>query len=391
MPLKLWRLGAVAAALTWLLFATLNALADAPTGAGDTIPPVAPVLVNNNFECATGFYSMTNPAGERIRVPTGWDLVFISGAPETNSARREVTRNCDTSTDQHIEKIEGLDSWIVKAQDLESTSEPGKPFDVSFVQSLTATVGGYYSLSGWMVSLCGGSFSAPNDCPEGYYMAKLLGFDPTGGRDPQAESVIWVENRQNFIEDGQRVGWTNLYFNVQAQAPTVTVFARINSPFQWHGNHAFVDAISLIRAPAAALAVPSEITGTAAIIIWDAAQSPDVERINQAESGNYQLYVDVQYRYVDALEWTNWITGALGAGSQVFTAKCQAATYEFRVRARAEQPEGEPGSFPTQRYLGVWSAPATIYFNPVDNPPPDDGAVGDVQAYLPLVLAYRDC
>ena len=64
---KLAHLGAIALGLICLLFASLHALADDPTGAGDTIPPFAPVLVNNNFECATGFYSMTNPAAQRIR------------------------------------------------------------------------------------------------------------------------------------------------------------------------------------------------------------------------------------------------------------------------------------------------------------------------------------
>ena len=34
-----------------------------------------------------------------------------------------------------------------------------------------------------------------------------------------------------------------------------------------------------------------------------------------------------------------------------FTARC-AGDYQFRVRVRAEQPEGSNGSWPNQRYSG---------------------------------------
>lgn len=281
--------------------------------------------------------------------------------------------------------MDGIDSILVEAQDLESPPAPGKPFDVSFYQQVTATVGGAYSLSGWLLSLCGGS-SVPSDCPDGYYIAKMLGIDPTGGVDPLADNVVWVEDRRNFVEAGQRVGWTNLYTSTVAQAPTITLFARVASPFQWHGNHAFIDAFSLVRSPAASLQLPAAVSGTAVIVSWDAIQSPDVLAI---PGGNYRLYVDIQYRHQDTESWTDWITGHDGSGSQVFSARCLNTSYAFRIRARAEQPDGQPGAWPNQRYPGIWSEAVPVFFDAIDEP----ATPGPVEnpTFLPLVAAYQAC
>jgi hypothetical protein len=387
MPPLLLRSCLIALGLFALLLGAVAASPAPQTDPGDTIPPVAPVLNHPEFECASGFYSTTNPAGERIRLPSGWRIHFSAGAPETNSTRREVTRTCDNSTDQHIERIGGLDSWIIKSQNIESSPAPGKPFDVSLYQQISATVGGAYSLSGWMVSLCGGS-TTPNDCPEGYYMAKLLGIDPTGGVDPLASTVVWAENRQNFVEDGERVGWANLSTVAVAQAPTITIFARVNSPFQWHGNHAFVDAFSLIRAPAARLNLPATITGTTLAVGWAAAQSPDVLDI---PSGNYDLLVDIDYRSQGSTTWRPLLRDTAETGSQVVTTRCPGASFEFRIRARAEQPEGEPGAFPTQRYPGIWSEPVAVQFGATASATANSSLPGDGALFLPLVNAYREC
>ena len=135
---------------------------------------------------------------------------------------------------------------MFRAQDLETPPEPGKPFDAAVHQQVAVTPGTAYSLSGWMVSLCGGS-ATPSSCPADYYMEKLLGIDPTGGTDPLGPNVIWVGDRRNFTESR----WLNLRLAATAQTDRLTVFGRIRSPFQWHGNHAFVDTFSLVRAPTA--------------------------------------------------------------------------------------------------------------------------------------------
>lgn len=379
----------LAVGLLWLLLGALTATAT-PTGQGlatSTIPPYPSVLLNGAFECATGYYSTTNAAGKRIYVPNDWQLVISEGAPKTHSTLLNFTKNC---ADANLEHIDGIDSILVEAQDLESPPAPGKPFDVSFYQQVTATVGGAYSLSGWLLSLCGGS-KVPSDCPTEYYIAKMLGIDPTGGVDPLAESVVWVEDRRNFdfLENGERVGWVNLRTVAVAQTPTITLFARVASPFQWHGNHAFIDALSLVRSPAASLQLPAAVSGTAVIVSWDAIQSPDVLEI---PDGNYHLYVDVQVRHQDSESWTNWVNDHEGSGSRVFSAPCLDTSYEFRIRARAEQPAGEPGAWPNQRYPGVWSEGVPVFFDAIDDTEePVTPGPFENPTYLPLVATYRAC
>ncbi|MEZ4580066.1 MAG: hypothetical protein R3A10_00170 [Caldilineaceae bacterium] len=199
--------GALVAALT-VGQASATGTVSRSTSVRGTIPPVAPVLLNGEMECADGYAEGVNGAGTTIRWPTGWTYAALAGTAKVNSARIQYTKACDGQG--HVERIGGEDSFVIRAHDIETPPEPGKPFDSVIYQQVAVEPGGDYSLSGWTLSLCGGS-AVPNDCPDGYYMAKMLGLDPTGGTDANASSVRWVENRANFITpDGERVGWSNL-------------------------------------------------------------------------------------------------------------------------------------------------------------------------------------
>jgi len=311
--------------------------------------PGPPALVNGGFECSLGF---TPQAGINGRVPSGWTAVLLDGYPRLNSTNLEFAQDCG---DYGFEKIEGQDSLVFLSQDIETLPEPGKPFDAAVYQKVAVTPGAAYSLSGRMLSLCGGSFSNPNDCPQGYYMSKMLGIDPMGGTDPLAPTVIWVEDQRNFMQSG----WVNLRMGTTAQSDRITVFARIRSPFRWHGNHAFVDAYSLVRAPTAHFVeLPATVQGNHTAVRWDGVQSPDVAAI---PGGTYQLLFDVQYRRAGDAAWTDWQIGQ-PAGEAVFAASCQAQSYELRLRARSEQPAGSGGAWPNHRYPGDWSAPAGVLF-----------------------------
>ncbi len=368
------------------LIALLGALV-APSAAGaedgaegaaalPPFPPAAPVLQNALFECADGYAEEVNDWGKTIRYPQGWTLVEISGQPALNSTRMEFERRADRehgtcyTNRAFVERLEGRDSLVIFAQDIESTSQPGKPFDVALYQQVAVTPGGHYSASGWFVSLCGGS-NNPNDCPQGYYMAKMLGIDPTGGTDPTAPTVVWVENRAPHTE----VRWANLRIGAVAQAAQITLFVRVNSPFQWHGNHAFIDAVSLVRAPVAELsALPATVEGDRLTLDWEGAQSPDVTAVG----GSYRLYFDIQAR-PEAGAWSTVVEG-VGAGSADFTAPILDTAYEFRVRSRAEQPDGSSGVSPNHRYPGAWSAPQRVYFDDRGTIPPQRQRV-----YLPAI------
>lgn len=345
-----------------LVLIALLALGIAAGGA----PTQAPPLTNPGFECAQGFAPQDGING---LVPAGWTAAQLVGAPRLNSTRIEFAGSCEGSG--FVERLEGDDSLVILAEDIEEPPEPGKPFDLVITQQVTATQGITYSLSGWMVSFCGGS-AVPNDCPEGYYIAKRLGLDPTGGLDPGAASVLWAEDRRNFTASR----WVNLRIGAEAQAMTLTIFARVISPFRWHGAHAIVDAFSLVEAPTARfVALPAAAGGMTAVVRWEGALSPDILAI---PGGNYDLRFDIQARAVGQVEWDDWLVDQ-AAGEATFTAAfcAPAQTYEFRVRARAEQPEGAAGAFPNHRYPGAWSAPVAVTFERAGPCPP--------RAYLPLV------
>jgi len=322
------------------------------------------MLINPGFECKVGTYQLESSAGGLMRVAVGWTPVFINGAPWLYSTRMFFAHDdCDGSA--HVERIDGEDSQMVQAQDIETNPEPGKPFDVAFYQQTAATVGADYSLSGWMVSLCGGS-AMPNDCPDGFYMAKMIGIDPTGGIDPLADTVVWVENRHNFAENGERVGWQNMQVSVKAESETITVFGRVNSPFRWHGNHAFMDGFLLLDSPTAQIGtLPSELDDFQTSIQW----SGDISQpIREIPAGRYEATFDVEYRVGEEGEWQSW-QFRKAASSASFISKAPNVPHFFRVRAFSEQPEGGPeGAFPNHRFIGVWSEPISLTFLKAEPP-----------------------
>lgn len=296
-------------------------------------PATAPILQNPNFECSAGFDAQEGLSGA---APRGWTAILLEGQPDINSTRLAFTGVC--GEDGFIERIEGLDSLVYVSQDIETPPEPGKPFDAAGYQQFETVAGQAYSLSGWMVSLCGGSFAAPNDCPADYYMTKLLGIDPAGGVDPLADRVIWVEDRRNFTESR----WVNQRLAATADDAAMTVLVRVSSPFRWHGNHAFADAISIVRAPTAHFVdLPTTITNTQTVLGWAGDLGPDIPAI---PAGTHQLVFDIQYRDGVSGAWADWLTDQPAGGALFTAALCSGErTYDFRMRARAEQPEGAAG------------------------------------------------
>ncbi|MFN8443434.1 MAG: hypothetical protein U0175_21840 [Caldilineaceae bacterium] len=370
-----------AATLLWfgflflIVFGSLRGVQGAQPVWG-TIPSSAPVLRSPNFEC-------NDP--ERL---APWTIHKLLGDPEIAYARERFLGSCEASG--IFEHLESIDSLVILAQDIETPPDPGKPFDIAFSQSFSTTPGVDYSVSGWMLSLCGGS-AIPNDCPEGLYMAKLIGLDPTGGSDPLSPQIVWTENRQNFTESR----WVNLRTAVRAQAENMTVFARLNSPFLHHGNHGYLDAISVVRSPIAYFSgLPATVAGTTLTLTWESEQSPDISGI---QGGAYQLLVDIEARQLPSGEWKTVISDSVGSNSLPYSVKCADSSYQFRIRPRSEQsPDVGPGVFPNQRYPGVWSEPVTVDFTGITMTTPKRVSPaapieGDVLLFLPLVSRQVAC
>lgn len=355
-----------------------------------TIPPAPPSLENADFECTVGYAPQLDAKGKEIFVPSGWQLTTLAGTPVISSARLFFAKSCDGSA--HVERINGIDSMVVRAEDLETPPEPGKPFDIAIHQQVSVTVGGVYSLSGWLLSLCGGS-AVPSDCPPDVYIAKMLGIDPTGGTDPTSEDVVWIENRHNFWENGKKVGWQQMSVSAMAQADTITIFARVQSPQRWHGNHAFIDALSLVRAPVAQLLAPAEVTGTVAALQW---QGEMLTEITGQSGSTHELLFDLEYRHESRVDWQPLAASQRLTDTLNFTATCSDTTYLFRIRARAEQPDEGDGAWPNHRYYGLWSEPTLIRFSrpaaTIENITPITPTLNaEYILYLPLLANQKPC
>ena len=362
------RLPIVLLMAAWLVGLSYGA-ARADVGPGGAISLAdlagAPVLQNPGFECKVGYVTQD---GIQSRVPLGWTGVLISGTPQLDSVRIRWGGGCNGSG--WVEHLEGEDSLVFVAQDLETPPEPGKPFDAAVYQQVAVTPGTAYSLSGWMVSLCGGS-ATPSSCPADYYMEKLLGIDPTGGTDPLGPNVIWVGDRRNFTESR----WANLRLAATAQDRSAHRLRPDSQPFPVARQSRVCGRLQPGARPHGILCgFAGAIGATEARVQWDGAQSPDVQAIPE---GQYRLFFDVQYRIGAQGAWIDWLTDQ-PAGSATFTANGCAGvqTYAFRVRSRAEQIDGV-GAFPNHRYPGVWSEPASIVLG--------SPTVCVPRAYLPLV------
>lgn len=333
----------------------------------DTLAPAPAAVFNGMFEC-----EQFVPDGAGRRLPAGWILARAVGEPEINSARHQFAGGCEGSG--HVERMEGNDAIAIISRDIETPPLPGKPFDVVFYQQVTVAPGGDYSVSGWMLSLCGGS-AVPNDCPEGVYIRKAIGLDPTGGTDPDSPDIVWTENLDNFITREQvRVGWSNLRIGARAESSQMTVFLRVHSPFQWHGAHAFIDAIHLARAPVAWFVnFPRTLAaGVTVPVRWSSFQSPEIAAI---PGGTHVVLVDIQARArVGTGEYGPWrdiLVDGTAEGQCAFAGEQAGTTVQMRLRARAEQPPPPaPGAWPNQRFPGPWSEPSTMRVQGSASPPP---------------------
>lgn len=346
----------------------LFTLLPAPTGHGQGIAPTdtsAPVVINPGFECGQGYHPQPGVSG---MVPNGWTAAVLNGAPHINSTQIWGRGGSCDPADMRWEKLEGHDSLIMLAYP-PGGSDLAPPFDAAVYQRVAVTPGTTYSLSAWMVSLCGGS-AMPNDCPTGYYLSKLAGLDATGGTDARAATVGWVEDRRPHYT----ARWVNLVTAATAQSNAMTVFVRLYSPFYHHGNHGFADAVKLVRAPIAQF-TQLQPSRDGISVAWAGSLGPDIAAI---PGGNYRLYFEVEVAVGAAAAWQPWLSSQ-PAGSAVLSigGSCAERTYRFRVRVRAEQPVGEPGARPNHRFIGVWqeSAPVRV----------ERTVVCDEKAFLPMV------
>jgi hypothetical protein len=328
-----------------LLFALDPVAPDAPPAALDA----APALQNPGFECGAGFHDQPGIPG---MVPNGWTAKILRAPVKVLSTQLWAKLGgCDPG-DMSWEKLEGYDSLILlPGEVLYNQYFDAPPFDVALWQTVNVTPNVDYSLSAWMTSLCGGS-SASSSCPPGAYMAKMAALDPTGGQNATASDLRWVEDRRPHTE----VYWANLITATTAKTDRMTVFLRLNSPFHHHSNHAFADAVKLVRSPQAGFKQVSA-RGSSIAVSWDGNLGPDIPNI---PASTHKVSFELQAKRGSG-PWTPWLKGvAAGSASYVAGGSCSGEAVRFRIRAWAIQPSGQNGSWPFHEFVGVWKESAAV-------------------------------
>jgi len=271
------------------------------------------LLQNGGFE--KGFRAQAGIAGV---VPNNWTAVNEVGNP--------------TYFDNTVERIEGAHSLQIKSQDIESTSQPGKPFTSDLYQTASVVSGTTYALSGLMVTFCAGTSANPNPpCPANDYIGKSAGLDPFGGVNPAAAAVVWgPEDRR----DAREARWVHVFATATARAQSMTVFARMNWPFQFHGALGYMDGFQLSPAPVVTMTAHALVQSSPNInFAWTSWMDPALRN-----DGDYRLFYDVEARDVMTSTWTTLVGDGEALSSFNFIGTV-GRTYAFHVRAVAHQPD----------------------------------------------------
>ena len=113
----LW--GMIYGALIIFTIAAQNLRVAAANPTFGTIPSAVVQLQSNNFECS-----------DPLRLAP-WTIHNLVGTPEFAYARERFLGSCDASG--WFEHLEGIDSLVILAQDLETPPDPGKPFDLALL------------------------------------------------------------------------------------------------------------------------------------------------------------------------------------------------------------------------------------------------------------------
>lgn len=93
---------------------------------------------------------------------------------------------------------------------------------------------------------------------DGDNVGRRMGIDPYGGTNPLSPSVVWGEEVWPETEK-----FHALHVSAVAQAPTVTLFVRVNVPYSLGADQAFIDVVSLVASAEQPTATPTPLPPTA--------------------------------------------------------------------------------------------------------------------------------
>ena len=212
-----------------------------------------------------------------------------------------------------VEKVQGQTSQVVISTD---------PYVSGIYQRVTGLApGSPYGFHAGMMTI----FQTSYGLPQHGHMIKQVGIDPTGGTNPDADTIVWSEPQDRDY------GWdlrrrTAAY----AQADAVTVFVRVISeddPGDWpYVNQSFFDGAILAQTVATSIASPDLSLDEVFTVRWGVVAS------DPAELRGY----DVQWQDLADGEWHDWLQWdpkVNDLGTEASFDGERGHTYRFRVRA----------------------------------------------------------
>jgi hypothetical protein len=125
-----------------------------------------------------------------------------------------------------------------------------------YVAVIYTQVGGLQPGTAYKASIGWGAPASPTET-----FGRQLGIDPTGGADPNSPSIVWGPMHWG---DGRRLNSPNVNIDVSAvaQAPTVTLFVKVDHNQAVPNSLIYLDAVSMFVDPVQPLptAVPPTAT-----------------------------------------------------------------------------------------------------------------------------------
>jgi hypothetical protein len=271
------------------------------------LAPSYQLLTNSGVEVYDPPYAQFE--GVDCQAASGWERFWYDG-PEPYWMDTRVFADSHLGSGW-VERIEGETSQLIIA------TEPYTAGIRQQVAGLTPGVG--YGFHAAMLTI----FQTSAPPAEHGTMIKQVGIDPTGGTDPEADSVIWSEP-----DDHDEGPWdVDQRTAVHAQAPVMTVFVRVISPYEAGGlpylNYSFLDSAILARTPVITATSPAVTDVPTFTVRWDnVVAAPGAKKLKGR---------DVQWMDEADGVWHDWITDTYD-GQATFVGQ-RNHTYRFRARA----------------------------------------------------------
>ena len=252
--------------------------------------------------------------GVPCQVAVGWTRFGdVEPRPCWMDARVFAHQVMDTNW---VESIEGVTSQVIVSTE---------PYVAGIYQRVTGLTPGLpYGFHAAMLTI----FQTSYPPVQHGMMVKDVGMDPTGGTDPNAETVVWSEPNDLDCQ------WDiNQRTAVVAQTEAMTVFVRVTSVHGSGGwpyvNQSFLDSAILARTATVSAVSPDYSPVETFTVRWDNAQaSPEAEI----------RWYDVQWMDEADGQWVDWL---------IWTEQTQATftgqlghAYRFRARAWQRYPNG---------------------------------------------------